>query len=267
MHAAPDPLALRDLAVRAAQEAGAFLLEHLPGDRSVTTKSSDTDVVTEVDRASEALLLARLLGERPEDGILGEEGTSRAGTSGVRWVVDPLDGTVNYLYRIPAFAVSVAAEVDGVSVAGCVFDPSRGETFAAALGHGATRNGVAIAPSSVSDPRQALVGTGFGYETAVRERQGIVIARVLPRVRDIRRGGSAALDLCWVACGRLDAYFERGVQAWDVAAGGLIVREAGGLAGPLGAATGAASGTWVAAGRGLIEAFSTLVIDASGEVT
>jgi len=265
--ASPDPLALRDLAVRAAQEAGAFLLEHLPGDRTVTTKSSDTDVVTEVDRASEALLLARLLGERPDDGILGEEGTSRAGTSGIRWVVDPLDGTVNYLYRIPAFAVSVAAEVDGVSVAGCVFDPSRGETFAAALGHGATRNGVPIAPSAATDPGQALVGTGFGYETALRERQGAVVARVLPRVRDIRRGGSAALDLCWVACGRLDAYFERGVQAWDVAAGGLIVREAGGHAGALAAVTGAAAGTWVAAGQGLMEAFSTLVIDANGEVT
>lgn len=264
---APDPLALRDLAVRAAQEAGALLLDRLAHQREVSTKSSATDVVTEVDHASEALLLARLLGERPEDGILGEEGTSRTGTSGVRWVVDPLDGTVNYLYRIPAFAVSVAAEVEGVAVAGCVFDPSRGETFAAALGHGATLNGRPIRPGGEADPARALAGTGFGYETAVRERQGAIVARVVPRVRDIRRGGSAALDLCWVACGRLDAYFERGVQPWDVAAGALIVREAGGSAAPLGASTGAAAGTWVAAGPALHAAFSTLVIEASNLAT
>lgn len=264
---APDPLALRDLAVRAAQEAGALLLDRLAHEREVSTKSSATDVVTEVDHASEALLLARLLGERPEDGILGEEGTSRTGTSGVRWVVDPLDGTVNYLYRIPAFAVSVAAEVDGVAVAGCVFDPSRVETFAAALGHGATLNGRPVTPSAVTDPARALVGTGFGYAVAVRERQGAVVARIVPRVRDIRRGGSAALDLCWVACGRLDAYFERGVQPWDVAAGALVVREAGGRAERLGDASDAASGTWIATGTGLFEPFSTLVIGANAEAT
>ncbi|MDA0269688.1 MAG: inositol monophosphatase [Chloroflexi bacterium] len=258
----PDPVALRDLAVRAAQEAGALLLDRLASERTVNTKSSATDVVTEVDVAAEAMLLARLLGERPDDGILGEEGTSRAGTSGVRWVVDPLDGTVNYLYRIPGFSVSVAAEVDGTVVAGCVFDPSRRETFAVALGYGATLNGVRLAVSPVGDLAQALIGTGFGYEAAVRDRQGRVLSHVISRVRDIRRGGSAALDLCWVACGRLDGYFERGLQPWDGAAGGLVVREAGGHAAPLEAAAGPAAGTWIAAGSALHGPLITLVMEA-----
>jgi myo-inositol-1(or 4)-monophosphatase len=257
----PDPLALRDLACRVAEEAGALLLGALDGVREVSTKTSPTDVVTEIDRASEELIVRRLLEARPDDAILGEEGGAREGTSGVRWVIDPLDGTVNYLYRIPAFCVAIAAEVGGRAVAGVVHDPSHGDTFAAAEGHGATRNGVPVHPSPADTLATALIGTGFEYRAEVRRVQARVVAEVLPQVRDVRRFGSAALDLCSVACGRLDGYFERGLQPWDSAAATLIVHEAGGVAKQL------PDGTWVASGPALFEALHELVASALRSAT
>ncbi len=259
--------ALHDLAVGIAQEAAALLLGNLQGTRSVDSKTSPTDAVTEMDRASEALIVQRLLAARPNDGLLGEEGASRAGTSGVRWVIDPLDGTVNYLYRRAAFSVSIAAEVDGRPVAGIVVDPQRGETFHAWLGGGAWLNGVPIQTSSVGSLDRALTGTGFDYVAEHRKRQGAVLAEVIGRVRDIRREGSAALEFCAVACGRLDAYYERGPHWWDAAAGSLIVREAGGMAEalhPPALPEGAwANDTWIASAPGIAEAFRALIVQAS----
>jgi myo-inositol-1(or 4)-monophosphatase len=230
----PDPDELLDLARSTAEAAGRLLLDGSARRRTdVGTKTSPTDMVTEMDRASEALVVERLLRARPDDGVLGEEGTARPGTSGVRWVVDPLDGTTNYLYGFPAWAVSVAAEVGGEVVAAVVADPSHGEVFAATLGGGATCNGRPLATGPGPALGTALVGTGFSYESARRERQAAVLHQVLPRVRDVRRAGAAALDLCWVAAGRLDAFYERGLQPWDLAAGALVATEAGARTGGL----------------------------------
>lgn len=260
----PDPALLADLARLAteiAEEAGALLLERLPGERTVETKSSIVDAVTEVDREAEALIVRRILEARPDDAIFGEEGANLAGTSGVRWVIDPLDGTVNYLYRRGAFCVSVAVEVAGRPSVGVVRDPSLGETFAAVVGQGATLNGAPIRVSAPGGLARSLIGTGFGYEASVRRAQGAVAGRLIPQVRDIRRAGSAALDLCAVACGRLDGYYERGVQPWDVAAGVIIVREAGGRAEPLDPPEVSAP-TWVAASPGLFDELRAAVIEA-----
>ncbi len=223
------------LAERAARAAGDLIRDERPDHLGVrSTKTSPTDVVTVMDERSERLLRDLLLGERPDDGLLGEEGGGSPGSTGVTWVIDPIDGTVNYLYGLPAYAVSVAAVTGDVRVpggydvlAGCVHNPVTGETFTAARGGGAFLDGGAIGVSQVSDPAQALVATGFGYEAERRRQQAAVLAAVLPQVRDIRRLGSAALDLCQVACGRVDAYFERGLQPWDLAAGELVAREAG----------------------------------------
>jgi len=224
----PGLLELRALAERVARAAGHLLLEGSAVARlEVATKSSGTDMVTEMDRASEQLIEEQLLAARPDDGILGEEGARRTGTSGVRWVVDPLDGTTNYLYGFPGFNVSIAAELDGVVVAAAVFDVVRDELFSAHRGGGATRDGTPIAPSPTTELAFALVGTGFSYDAGRRRRQAEVLVQVLPQVRDIRRQGAAAVDLCSVACGRLDAYYERGLARWDLAAGGLIATEAG----------------------------------------
>jgi myo-inositol-1(or 4)-monophosphatase len=220
------------LALDVAEEAGRLLVDERPADRrslGVSTKSTPTDVVTVMDQRSEALLVARIREQRPDDGVLGEEGTAAAGTSGVRWVLDPVDGTVNYLYGLPGWSVSVAAEVDGEVMVGVVEIPTYGDTFAAVLGAGATRNGRPVGVTTVDRLDQALVATGFSYDATQRRRQAEVVAHVLPRVRDIRRYGSAAVDLCAVAAGRVDAYFERGLQPWDLAAGGLVAREAGAL--------------------------------------
>lgn len=223
-----DPLVLLDLARAAAQDAGSLLLDGLDRARTdIRTKSSATDMVSEMDGAAEALLVDRLLGVRPDDGMLGEEGTSVDGTSGVRWIVDPLDGTTNYLYGLPGFGVSIAAEQDGVVVAGVVLDVVRGELFAAVAGGGATRNGHPISVSAAGDLSTALVATGFSYDADRRRRQAEVLVQVLPLVRDVRRLGAAAVDLCAVACGRVDAYYERGLAPWDLAAGCLIASEAG----------------------------------------
>ena len=231
--ATPQPLIdeLLALATALALEAGALLAERQPLVRElVGTKSTPTDMVTEVDREAEALLVRRILAARPKDAILGEEGANQPGTSGVRWVLDPLDGTTNYLYGYPAYAVSIGVEVDGVTVVGVVHDAARAETYAATLGGGAVIDGRRLAVSNEGRIPHALLGTGFGYDVEGRRKQAAVVATLLPQVRDIRRSGSAALDLCSVAAGRLDAYYEFGLNEWDRAAGMLIVQESGGLA-------------------------------------
>jgi myo-inositol-1(or 4)-monophosphatase len=235
---APDPAAqdaaLLALAEDLARRAGALVQRLRVGAvGGPTTKSSLTDYVTEADRAAERSIIDGIVAARPGDAVLGEESDARSGTSGVRWLVDPIDGTTNYVYGIPAYAVSIAAERDGQMVAGVVHDPVAGSTFAARRGAGATCNGAPIACSQRADLGTALVGTGFAYLAERRAQQAGVLLRVLPRVRDIRRMGSAALDLCSVACGRLDAYYERGLQPWDLAAGWLIAVEAGAVVGDL----------------------------------
>ncbi|MFE9609871.1 inositol monophosphatase family protein [Streptomyces sp. NPDC006012] len=230
----PDLLAL---AREAARRAGDLLRDGRPADLAVArTKSSPIDVVTEMDIAAEKLITGLIADRRPDDGFLGEEGASSAGTSGIRWVIDPLDGTVNYLYGLPTWAVSIAAEQDGEAVVGVVAAPMRGETYHAVRGGGAWASGAwegerALACRPAPPLDQALVSTGFNYVSDVRTHQAQVAARLIPLLRDIRRGGSAAVDLCDVAAGRLDGYYERGLHAWDMAAGGLIAREAGALTG------------------------------------
>ncbi|RBY98162.1 inositol monophosphatase [Blastococcus sp. TF02-8] len=229
----PAPTDLLALAVSVAREAGALVArgQDRAGDH-VGTKSSPVDVVTAVDSASEELLVGRLLAALPDDGVLGEEGASREGTSGVRWVVDPIDGTVNFLYGLPAYAVSVGAEVHGTVRAGAVLNVATGELFTATAGGGAwlsvgdedARRLKVREPASLE---RTLVATGFGYRVGQRRAQGRVVAELLPRVRDIRRSGSAALDLCAVAAGRVDAYYELDLNPWDHAAGALVAAEAG----------------------------------------
>jgi myo-inositol-1(or 4)-monophosphatase len=225
---APEPRELLALAVDVGLRAGELLLTERPGGAIETgSKSSPTDIVTVMDTRAETFIVESLRAERPDDAFLGEEGGARSGTSAVRWVIDPIDGTVNYRYRLPHWSVSIAAEVEGVVVAGVVVDPSNGETWTAARGDGARCNGEAVWCSTEARLEQALIGTGFGYAAALRARQADVMRTLLPRVRDIRRVGSCAIDLCWVAAGRLDGYFERGPNIWDYSAGGLICEEAG----------------------------------------
>jgi myo-inositol-1(or 4)-monophosphatase len=219
--------ALLAVAREAAGAAAAELSERF-GHRQggVRAKSGPTDLVSDADVAAEGAIRAVLARRAPGDAILGEEGGA-SGDGPRRWVVDPLDGTINFLFGIPVFAVSVACEDEHGALAGVVLDPMRDECFAATRSGPPTLNGVEIAASRRDDLSQALIATGFGYDADVRARQGEVIVRVLPRVRDIRRAGAAAIDLAWCACGRVDAYFERGVHAWDIAAGALIAQRAG----------------------------------------
>ena len=221
---------LLDLARDLATRTGAFLLEGLHRERtSIETKSTGTDMVSEMDKAAERMLVDRIMGARPDDGILGEEGTDTPGTSGIRWIIDPLDGTTNYLYGHPQWSVSIGIEIDGVGSVGVVDAPTLRETYTASIGQGAFCNRQRIHASSCDTLSHALIGTGFGYDADLRSWQGGVVHTLLPEIRDIRRGGSAALDLCFVACGRLDAYYERGCNAWDLSGGSVIVREAGGI--------------------------------------
>jgi myo-inositol-1(or 4)-monophosphatase len=194
----------------------------------VGAKTTATDLVSDADRDSEKLIRDTLARERPDDGLLAEEGTSEAGESGRRWVFDPLDGTVSYLYGYPHWCVSVALEDTQGPAVGVVYDPMRHELFAAERDAGATLGGRSIRVREAPPLAEALVATGFGYDATWRAEQAEVVRRLLPAVRDIRRAGSAALDLAWLAAGRLDAYYERGLSAWDWAAGSLLVREAGG---------------------------------------
>ncbi|WIN00172.1 inositol monophosphatase family protein [Actinoplanes oblitus] len=221
------------VAVRAARAGAAVLRDAGP----VTVqrhKSSPTDPVTAVDLAAEAAIVAVLTAARPGDAILGEEGAARPGHTGLRWVIDPVDGTTNLLYGDPHVTVSVACERDGRTVAGVVVDPARSETFTATLGGGAFRNGT---PLRVNDPvplPQALVATGFAYHPDDRRRQAATAAALLGDIRDLRSHGSAALELCWLAAGRCDGYYEDRLAPWDFAAGALIAAEAGATVTPLG---------------------------------
>ena len=225
---------LLEVAVRAARAGADELVARFGGPASgVSTKTTDTDPVSDADLAAEKAIMGVLAEARPDDGILSEEGGSADSASGLRWVVDPLDGTVNYLFGIPHWAVSVAVEDAEGAVAGVVLDPIRDETFTAVRGRGAHLNGRGIRVSEATDLEQALVATGFAYDPDVRTRQADVLSRVIACVRDVRRAGTASLDLSWTACGRLDGYYESGLKPWDLAAGGLIVREAGGHVGTL----------------------------------
>jgi len=258
-------LELRSVAVGVAREAGDMLADRAGQVEVAATKSSPTDVVTEMDRRAEELIRARILATRPADAILGEEGgqTGDADGAPVRWVIDPLDGTVNYLYGLHDWAVSIAAEVGWEEggevgrkiVAGAVFVPMRGEMFSAIRGHGAflragdeSWNPLHCRPGVPLD--QALIGTGFGYLAARRKVQGEVVAALLPRIRDIRRIGVASVDLCAIAAGRLDGFYERGLNYWDWAAGALVAAESGAVVGGLNGAPVSSSMT-VAAGPGL----------------
>ncbi|MEO1064957.1 MAG: inositol monophosphatase family protein [Actinomycetota bacterium] len=191
------------------------------------TKSSPTDVVTATDEESEALIRAELLARCPGSTIVGEELDDAVGASNVGWIVDPIDGTVNFLYDLPVVSVSIAATIDGLVVAGAVADVHRREVFSATRGEGARRDGETIIASGIDRLDQALVGTGFAYAADLRAAQARVLHRLLPACRDIRCMGSAALNLCWVGCGRLDAYFERDLKVYDHAAGALIAAEGG----------------------------------------
>jgi len=242
-----DPDALLELAIEAARLGGGLLVERAAGgaESSVASKSTPTDLVSEADVASQRAIRALLRERRPGDGFLGEEeGESETGTSGLRWIVDPLDGTVNFLFGIPQWSVSVAVADEKGTVAGAVYDPNREELFAATRGGPALLHGPGGERSALSgrsvDPhgagagegsaeglQTAMVATGLAYDAEVRGRQAEVMAALIPRVRDIRRFGSAALDLCWTAAGRFDAYYERSVKTWDVAAGELVCRSAG----------------------------------------
>jgi len=221
-----------DVAVRLAREAGALVIEGRARAEVTTTKSSDVDIVTQMDVASETLLRKRIAQWRPDDAILGEEGDDTAGTSGITWVLDPIDGTVNYLYGIPHYAVSVAAVTGDVRngqwtrLAGAVFD-GQGVEWTAALGHGSYRNGVRLMRQGGPGLSGTLLGTGFQYVAERRVAQGRIVAQMLGQVRDIRRLGSAAVDLCLAAAGTLDAYYEHGLRPWDFAAGALVASEAG----------------------------------------
>lgn len=219
------------IAVRIARD-GAATARRMRADAitDVQTKSTDTDVVTAADKAVERQVIDALRAERPGDAVLGEEygdSATRGDGGAVRWILDPIDGTVNYLYGLPQYAVSLAAEVDGAVVAGVVRNPATGEEWTATRGGGAWRDGRRLTGSARTTLDQALVGTGFGYDAARRAHQGRVVAGLLTQVRDIRRFGAAALDLCMAAEGMLDAYFEKGLNPWDHAAGGLVATEAG----------------------------------------
>ena len=226
---------LSELATEIAREAGELALRRRrEGLQLAATKSTIADIVTEADREVEALIRLRVDAARPEDGFLGEETGAESGTSGITWVVDPIDGTVNYAYGMPAYNVSIAA-VRGSSepgsweaLAAAVHAPALGELFTAALGHGAWMGETRLAVTTDTSAG-ALLATGFGYDPATHDGDLATVRRVMPMARDLRRSGSAALDLAYVAAGRLDGYFERGLKPWDFAAGALLIEEAGGL--------------------------------------
>jgi myo-inositol-1(or 4)-monophosphatase len=232
-----DPRTLRDLATQVATEA-ADLAVRLRRERlEISTKSTATDLVTNADRAVEELIGRRLAAARPDDHVVGEEGeaaqfltkadAATATDHTITWIIDPIDGTTNYVYDHPGWAVSIAAARGDVTIAGAVVDPSHGDTYEAAAGHGSTRNGSALALPEPPELDQLMLATGFSYDPARRARHGALIARLLPNIRDTRRMGAASVDFCSVAAGRVDAYFEEGLAPWDMAAGVLVATEAG----------------------------------------
>jgi myo-inositol-1(or 4)-monophosphatase len=218
-----------ELAERMARTAGEVLMSYYGRPpEGLASKTTETDLVSDADREAERAVRELLAAERPEDGLLAEEGSDSSGASGRRWIIDPLDGTVNFLYGFPAWAVSVALEdADGLAVA-VVHSPLHAETFTAVRGEGARLNGRRLHVREQRKLERAMVATGFSYEAGRRAEQAEVIRRLLPKARDIRRAGAAALDLAWLAAGRVDAFYERGLHAWDRSGGDLLVREAGG---------------------------------------
>ena len=222
-----DPAALEAIAVDVAQRAAELVRSRLGRVQTVDTKTTPTDVVTEADVEVETFIRDELMAATPGAAVRGEERAPVPGTTSIGWIIDPIDGTVNFLYDLPVMSVSIAATVADVVVAGAVADVVRGELFSGSAGNGVRRDGRSITPSGVTEIQEALVGTGFSYESATRQLEGSVVARVLPATRDIRCFGSAALHLCWVACGRLEAFYQRGLQEWDVAAGAFLAAEAG----------------------------------------
>lgn len=269
---------LLGFAVELALEASAFVGERARRDLSVATKSTITDLVTDVDRAVESLIIQRITAERPGDAILGEEGPSAsavlrridsgltASESRICWHIDPIDGTTNFVYGYPAYAISIGVEVEGERIVGVVHNLASGETFTAAAGRGAFLDGEPIHVSGKAELATTLLGTGFAYDPEYRSRQGAVLARLLGRVRDVRRSGSAALDLCSVACGRLDAYYEQPLAPWDYSAGDVIVREAGGVTGSIGGGP-IARGSVLATSPGLMEPLLALLREAGAPDT
>jgi len=259
------PEDLLALATDVAIEAGGLLRERFlgGGTAALRSKPTPTDLVSEADLAAERLIRGRLAVARPGDAVLGEEGGDQGPDggepSGLQWVVDPLDGTINYLFGVPQWAVSVACEDTEGALVGVIHDPMRGETFAVARSGSPTLNGSMIEASTSEDPATALVATGFAYGADVRARQAQVLTRLLPVVRDVRRMGSAALDLAWTACGRYDAYWERGVKPWDVAAGSLIASRAGLSLAPLPECDGDPSGL-LAAPAAVLDELLALVL-------
>jgi myo-inositol-1(or 4)-monophosphatase len=226
INSSTDLYDLLNLASKAAHQAGSLIRRASAQPLRATTKSSPTDVVTEMDRASEKLITEIILSVRPADGLIGEEGASRPSKTGLSWLIDPIDGTVNYLRGLPNYSVSIAAADENETVVGVVYDPTLDETFTAIRGHGAALNGAPVT-CAVTPLAKSLIGTGFSYSSAQRAQQAEVLLAVLPAIGDIRRPGSAAVSLCWVACGRLDGFFETGLHPWDFAAGALIAQEAG----------------------------------------
>jgi len=255
----PPTADLLAVAEEAARAAATLLVPRFGSERASDTKSSPTDLVSEADLVAEGAIREVLAARRPDDGILGEEGTGDvAGTSGLRWIVDPIDGTIDFLYGHPQWSVSVAVRDAAGTLAGIVLDPLREERWAATRDGEATLNGAGVRASTCATLASALVATGFGYEAGVRREQAEALRALLPEVRDIRRMGSAALDLAWAAAGRHDAYFERGVKPWDVAAGALLCERAGLAVRELAARNGLPSGIAVAP-PALIEALLSFV--------
>ncbi len=217
------------IAIRVGRMAAAIVAEGVGHSTRLGAKSSPTDIVTDIDVASETAIRAQLEIETPECGIIGEEHGDTEHRARLQWIVDPLDGTVNFSYGVPIFSVSIAAAIDGEIVAGAVVDAIRGDVFSAARSHGARRNGIPISVNACGRLSQALIATGFSYQPDLRAVQGDVIRELLPAARDIRCFGSAALNLCWVGAGWVDGYFERDTKLWDYAAGSLIAEQAGAM--------------------------------------
>lgn len=251
---------LLDLASELAVDAGTLARDgRARGLHAVDTKTSVTDMVTEYDRAAEALIVGRLRAERPDDGIVGEEGTADPGSSGIVWLVDPIDGTTNYLYQLPTYSVSIAALDEDGGLVGVVYAPVLAELFTATRSGGARLNGEPIHCSGQQTLGSALVATGFSYRPEHRTLQARRVANLIDRVRDIRRLGSAALDLCYVGAGRFDAYYEQYLNPWDLAAGELIAQEAGARLGRFGS-NAAEAGGLVAAAPPIFDELVELVV-------
>lgn len=262
-----DPRPLVDIATAIGQEAGA-LVQRMRASAVVSfdTKSTSTDVVTAADRASEQLVRTRLSELRPGEPVLGEEEGGEV-VEGLTWVVDPIDGTVNYLYGIPWYSVSIAAQLNGESVAGAVVEPATGRVWTAARGHGAFLDGSPLHVSATTDLSLSLLGYGFAYRAERRQRQADTWAAMATRVRDLRRAGAASLDLCSVAAGRLDAYAEHGLGRWDWAAGGLIAAEAGAVVRLPGSSPELGEDATFAAAPGIVDAmYGALVESGFGKV-